>query len=261
MDNPVARKGVAAIAALIGGYLLYVAANPQSSAGTALVSFAVGLVLWVGIAAVLVQFYRPGRDEPSEDEVTAAPEWKVARFLSRAKEAAPLYLGIRLFLGWEWLEAGWHKLTDPAWFQTGQALRSYWERAVVVPQQGRPPITYPAYRAFIQYMLDHNWHTWFNQVIIWGEILVGLGLLVGGLTAIAATFALLMNFSFMFAGTVSSNPTMIILEALIIYGWRVSGWWGLDHILLPLLGTPWGKGQQRRQPTGGAGTPVAASTT
>ena len=52
---------------------------------------------------------------------------------------------------------------------------------------------------------------------------------------------LLLNFSFMYAGSVSSNPTLILLEALILYGWRTAGWWGLDRFLLPWLGTPWGR--------------------
>ena len=80
---------------------------------------------------------------------------------------------------------------------------------------------------------------WFGQVIRWGELLIGLGLLFGGLTAIAAFFGLLLNFSFIYAGSASSNPTFIILALLIILGWRVAGWWGLDRILLPTLGTPW----------------------
>jgi thiosulfate dehydrogenase [quinone] large subunit len=51
----------------------------------------------------------------------------------------------------------------------------------------------------------------------------------------------LLNFSFIYLGATSSNPTMIILSALIIFGWRTAGWWGLDRFLLPLLGTPWGR--------------------
>ena len=53
-----------------------------------------------------------------------------------------------------------------------------------------------------------------------------------------ARAGLLLNFSFVYAGSVSSNPTLIILEALIIYGWRVAGLWGLDRYLLPWLRTP-----------------------
>jgi thiosulfate dehydrogenase [quinone] large subunit len=244
VSDPRGRRLAALVAALIGGYLMSVALNPQSSAATSAWAFLGGLILWVAVAAVLLRFYAPGAESFSEDEVGAAPEWRVARFLRLGQDAAPLYLGVRLFVGYQWLNAGWGKLNNPAWAQTGEALRGYWERAVTVPAQGSAPIVYPAYRALIQYMLDNNWYTWFSKVIIAGELLVGLGLILGGLTAIAAVGGLLLNFSFLYAGTVSSNPTLIILEALIIYGWRVAGWWGLDRFLLPALGTPWGRGQR-----------------
>jgi thiosulfate dehydrogenase [quinone] large subunit len=103
----------------------------------------------------------------------------------------------------------------------------------------RPSITYPAYRAFIQFMLDNGWYTWFADLVAWGEVLIGLGFLFGALIGFAAFFALLMNFAFLFAGTTSSNPMLILLGVLILLGWRVAGWWGIDHFLLPRIGTPW----------------------
>jgi thiosulfate dehydrogenase (quinone) large subunit len=227
----------------VGGLLLYLAANPESAPTTAFWSLIGGLLLFVIILFVLQRYYQPGADEVSVDEV-GLRDWRVARFLRRARDAAPLFLGIRLFLAYEWLDAGLHKLQDPAWFQTGAALRSYWERAATVPEApARPAITYPLYRSFIQFMLDNNWDSWFNYFIIFGELLIGLGLLFGGLTAIAAFFGMLMNFTFIYAGSVSSNPTFIVLAVLIIIGWRVAGWWGLDRVLLPWLGTPWQRGR------------------
>jgi thiosulfate dehydrogenase [quinone] large subunit len=244
VSDPRVRRWGALVAALVGGYLMHVALDPASGARTAVLTFLAGLALWVAVAAVLLRSYTPGAETFSADEVGVAPEWRVARFLRVGQDAAPLYLGVRLFLAYEWLHSGWGKLTNPAWSQTGAALQGFWQRAVAVPAQGSPPIAYPAYRALIQYMLDHGWYTWFAKLIIAGELLVGLGLLLGGLTAVAAVFGLLLNFSFIYAGSASSNPTLIILEALIIYGWRVAGLWGLDRVLLPFLGTPWGRGQR-----------------
>ncbi len=245
IENQTIRRLAALGAALVGALLLYVGANPDSRPATAFWSLLGGLALFVIILFVLQRSYQPGIEQASTDEVPIQ-DWKVARFLRRARDAAPLFLGVRLFLGWEWLQAGLHKLQDPAWVQTGAALRAYWERAAAIPQPpARPAISYPLYRAVIQFMLDNNWDRWFNYVIIAGELLIGIGLLVGGLTAIAAFFGLLMNFTFLYAGSVSSNPTFIILGALIIFGWRVAGWWGLDRILLPWIGTPWEPGRIR----------------
>jgi thiosulfate dehydrogenase [quinone] large subunit len=152
---------------------------------------------------------------------------------------ALFWLPVRFFVGRDWLSAGWHKVTDPEWTQSGVALQSYWERAAAIPESGRPPITYDWFRQFLQYMLDNGWYTWFAKLIAWGEVLVGLGLLVGALVGIAAFFGTVMNFSFMLAGSASSNPVLFGLAVFLVLAWKVAGYWGLDRWLLSMLGTPW----------------------
>lgn len=51
-----------------------------------------------------------------------------------------------------------------------------------------------------------------------------------------------MNANYPLAGTVSSNPILIILGTLLVLAWRNAGWIGLDRWLLPALGTPWQPG-------------------
>ena len=155
---------------------------------------------------------------------------------------ALFWLPVRFFVGRDWLSAGWHKVVDPEWTQSGVALQSYWERASAIPEQGRPPITYDWFRQFLQYMLDNGWYTWFAKLIAWGEVLVGLGLLVGALVGIAAFFGTVMNFSFMLAGSASSNPVLFGLAVFLVLAWKVAGYWGLDRWLLSMLGTPWQPG-------------------
>lgn len=154
-----------------------------------------------------------------------------------------VWLAVRVWLGWQWFTAGWHKLWEPGWMQTGEALRGFWMRAVVIPETGKPPITYDWYRAFLQGLLDGGHHTWFAKLIVYGEVLVGLGLLLGAFTGIAAFFGVLMNFSFLLAGTTSTNPVLLVVGMILIGAWRVAGWYGLDRWLLYELGTPWQKGR------------------
>ena len=156
---------------------------------------------------------------------------------------AILWLPLRFFVGQEWVAAGEHKLRDDAWMDGGAALKGYWERAVAIPEQGRPAITYGWYRDFLQYMLDHEWYDWFAKVIAIGEFLVGLGLVVGALVGIAAFFGTVMNFNFMLAGSASTNPVLFGISVLLVLGWKVAGYWGLDRWLLPALGTPWHHGR------------------
>ena len=153
------------------------------------------------------------------------------------------WLPVRFFVGREWLAAGEHKIRDDAWMGGGSALKGYWERAVAVPEGGRPAITYGWFRTFLDYMLSNEWYTWFAKIVAVGEVLVGLGLIVGALVGIAAFFGTLLNFNFQLAGTASTNPVLFGLGVLLVIAWKVAGWWGLDRWLLPRLGTPWTRGR------------------
>jgi thiosulfate dehydrogenase (quinone) large subunit len=53
--------------------------------------------------------------------------------------AAWLWLPLRIWLGWQWLEAGLHKVEDPVWVQSGEALKGFWTRIAEIPAEGRPP--------------------------------------------------------------------------------------------------------------------------
>jgi thiosulfate dehydrogenase [quinone] large subunit len=163
----------------------------------------------------------------------------IARLLFSDTRPAWLWVLVRVFLGWQWLQSGLGKLANPAWVQTGEALKGFWANAVVIPQSGKPPIAFDWYRAFIQGLLDGGHYTWFAKLVVFGEIAVGLALIVGAFVGIAAFFGAFMNFNFIMAGTASTNGLLIILAILLVLAWKVAGWYGLDRILLPYLGTPW----------------------
>jgi thiosulfate dehydrogenase [quinone] large subunit len=169
---------------------------------------------------------------------------------------ALIWLPLRFFIGHEWVTAGEHKIRDDAWMDGGTALQGYWTRVTTVPEGGTaaPAGKYAWFQDLLTYMLDHEWYTWFAKVVAVGEFLIGIGLIVGALVGIAAFFGTFMNFNFGLAGTASSNPVLFGLGVLIVIGWKVAGWWGLDRYLLPALGTPWklGKifrGETRDYPT------------
>ncbi len=155
-----------------------------------------------------------------------------------------LWLLLRLYVGYTWISAGLEKLSEAGWTQTGDALRGFWERAAAVPAPpARPLIAFDWYRAFIQSMLDAQAYTWFSKIIVAGEILVGVALLLGAFTGIAAFFGAFLNWNFMMAGTASINPLLFVITILLILAWKTAGWLGLDRWLLPLVGTPWGPGR------------------
>lgn len=219
------------------------------------------LITWLLILLILaagwLQAQRiPAAGIPLRSAVTSLTPGQVEdpvawRLLMGNVFLAIFWLPIRFYVGRDWLAAGLHKIVDPAWMSDGAALQGFWERAVAIPEGGRPPISLDWYRQFLQYMLDNGWYTWFGKLIAIGEVLVGLGLLVGALVGIAAFFGTLMNFSFMLAGTTSSNPILFGLGVFLVLAWKVAGYWGLDRWLLARFGTPWtgdeGAGGVRRR--------------
>jgi thiosulfate dehydrogenase (quinone) large subunit len=151
-----------------------------------------------------------------------------------------LWLVLRVWLGWQWLNSGWGKVSNPAWVQTGEALKGFWERAVLIPETGRPLVAFDWYRSFLQMLLDAQAYTWFAKLVTYGEILVGIALIVGAFTGIAAFFGAMMNWNFMMAGSASTNPMLFVVAVLLVLAWKVAGHIGADFFLLRWIGTPWG---------------------
>lgn len=167
----------------------------------------------------------------------------LARLLFSDPRLAWLWLPLRVWLGWQWLDAGRHKLADPRWMETGDAIRGFWERAATIPEQGRPLVAYEWYRDFLRFLLEGGHHVWFAKLVAFGETAIGVALVLGALTGIAAFFGVFMNWHFIMAGTASTNALLGVVGVLIVLAWKSAGWWGLDRWLLPLLGTPWRPGR------------------
>lgn len=181
----------------------------------------------------------------------------VARLLFNDTRFSLVWLIVRLYLVLEWLPAGLHKLfvyketagditglagvqwgvINQGWMGDGAALKGYWLNAIKMDP--RPAITFDWYRSFLQFLVDTQSYVWFSKLIVFGEIAIGLGLLVGAFVGIAAFFGGLMNFSFLMAGTASTNPVLLILAVAVMLAWKTAGYYGLDRYLLPMLGTPW----------------------
>ena len=180
------------------------------------------------------------------------PDPPIARALYQTTKFAWLWLAIRLYLGYSWVMSGWGKITNPAW-QTGGPLRGFWENAIAIPEAGRPAIAFDWYRTYIQFMLDNQWYEWFAGLVMYGELLVGIALILGAFTGLAAFAGGFMNWNFIMAGSASVNGVMLTLAVFLILAWKVAGWYGLDRWLLTLLGT-----RQRIEPIS-SGVPQPAS--
>jgi thiosulfate dehydrogenase [quinone] large subunit len=200
------------------------------------------IVFWVLFIAVVVLMFGDRKNAGATEVQVEGPAF--ARYLFSNTQAGLFWLPIRLFLGFSWIEASWHKI-DPngpgGWINNGgSALAGYWQNAVKVPDApARPPISFEWYRDFINFLLAGHHEAWFAWLVAFGEMAVGIGLILGALTGVAAFFGALMNMSFLLAGSASTNPVLFTMAVGLMLGWKVAGYYGLDRYLLPFLGTPW----------------------
>ena len=185
-----------------------------------------------------------------QNQIKTLTDPPVARALFGDVRWAWIWLLLRLYVGWEWLVAGWGKLNNPAW--TGDAAGtaiSGFVNGALAKTEGAHPDVQGWYAAFLQtFVLPYA--TLWSYLITWGEILVGIALIVGIFTGIAAFFGSFMNINYLLAGTVSTNPVLFVIATWLVLAWKTAGWWGLDRWVLPALGTPWRPGFVVHEPTG-----------
>jgi thiosulfate dehydrogenase [quinone] large subunit len=175
------------------------------------------------------------------------PENPVSNFLFNNTRSASIWLIIRLYVGYAWITSGWKKVTSDAWTgsKAGTALEGFLKGALAKAEAGKDVTGW--YAGFLENIVLPNAKV-FGVMVAFGELLVGLGLILGLLTGIAAFFGGVMNASFLFAGTLSTNPILFILATWLVLAWKTAGWYGLDRWALPFLGTPWGRKHSTNSP-------------
>lgn len=166
----------------------------------------------------------------------------VARALFEHVNWSWLWLILRVYAGWQWVEAGLGKIGSPAWTgdNAGAALTGFVQGALQ-ETGGAHPNVQGWYAWFLQNVVLPNASVW-GYLVAWGEFLVGLALILGLFTGIAAFFGAFMNMNYLLSGSVSTNPVLLIVEIFLVLAWKTAGWWGLDRWVLPALGTPWSPG-------------------
>ena len=144
------------------------------------------------------------------------------------KNVSILLAVLRVYLGYTWVMAGWGKLTG------GQFDASGFLQGALANSTGEHPAVQGWWVAFLENVAIPNVEI-FNTLVPWGEFLVGIGLLLGCFTKTAVFFGLVMNFSYLFSGTTSTNPQLVLLSMFILVSAMNAGRYGVDGMIIPTL--------------------------
>jgi thiosulfate dehydrogenase [quinone] large subunit len=246
---------IAAIAAL--WTLVHIILGIAGFTGEDLWGYALLILFVLVLISAFVHYAQERPTLQSSGTSERFPEPSISRFFLGSEGSSPMWFVVRMYVGAEWFMAGWEKVINPAWGTSGKAVSGFVSNALTLTS-GAHPAVQGWYAWFLQSIVTPN-VGFFSFVVTWGEVAVGLGLLLGLLTGIAAGFGILMNLNYLLAGTVSTNPVLGMLGLFLCLSWRVCGWIGIDTKLLPALGLPWKPGTWFRSPDT-ATPPVAAES-
>ncbi|MDR0199944.1 MAG: DoxX family membrane protein [Streptococcaceae bacterium] len=147
-------------------------------------------------------------------------------FLRQNRIAMLLLTVLRVFIGIQWLSAAFNKLLTPESFSASGLIQG------ALAQES----AYPWFQDFLSLTTANGTNTQlFDTLVPLGQLLVGIALLTGTFTLLAASAGLLMNASFILSGVISENPTFIVIQVLLLIAGTNASKLGGDFFLQPWL--------------------------
>lgn len=240
-QSALVQWAVTAVCVIAGAYTLFnIFWSLSGNTADNFWSTTMGVLFIIALILAFVRYFqeRPALlATPSTDQF---PEPAIARFFFGSSGSAGMWFVVRMYVGVQWLLAGWEKVTTNFAGNNGAAVKGF-ALGALSKAGGAHPSVQGWYATFLKDFVIPN-SGLFAFVVAWGEVAVGLGILLGALTGIAAGFGVLMNLNYLLAGTVSINPVLGVMGLFLVFSWRVAGWIGLDRYLLPAIGLPWKPG-------------------
>jgi thiosulfate dehydrogenase [quinone] large subunit len=162
------------------------------------------------------------------------------------------WFAARAFVGYKFLESGWDKVQSSAWVgdNAGAAVTGFLNGALAKAPGGAAAGEHPEVAGWFATLTREIFlpnAALFGYLVAFGEVLVGLALILGIFTKFSAVMGLTMNFAFLFAGTSSDNPMMVLLMLpMVLVGGVAATYYGVDRFLMPVIK---GWSARRTQPT------------
>jgi thiosulfate dehydrogenase [quinone] large subunit len=138
-------------------------------------------------------------------------------------------------LGYWWLNAGYQKIwgseRSAFWFGGGAGVKGFATAGITGSATGKGGASYGWWAGFLHNFVLPN-ASWIAKFIALGELAIGIALILGLLTGLAALAGLLLNLIYMFTGSAGVNPAYATLSVLLVLAWRNAGLLGLDRFAL-----------------------------
>jgi thiosulfate dehydrogenase [quinone] large subunit len=157
---------------------------------------------------------------PSKIETPRALRW-----LQQSKASALVWTAMRVWLGVMWIQAGVAKLwgaENPAFMHNGGAgVAGFASHGVAA---------YSWWASFLHSFVVPN-AGWIGVVVAVSEFAVGICLVLGFLTPLAALVSLALLFTYVMSGTASVCAFYALFAIVILAMWRTSSWIGADGFI------------------------------
>lgn len=156
------------------------------------------------------------------------------------------WLIVRLYLGYEWFVAGFEKVFgegNAVWVgnKAGVAVTGFLKGAIAKSAlaDGFDPIKtpHPAVQEWYAILARDVFlpnAALFSYLIAWGELLVGIALIVGIFTRFAGLMSVVMALALFLAGAVSTLPQLLTLGLVLTLVGTNAGYYGLDYVARPI---------------------------
>lgn len=152
----------------------------------------------------------------------------IMNFIRNNKVVAGILTLIRIYIGYTWLTSGLGKIMSGGFDASG------FMQGAIASSKGADAAVQGWWGVFLEKVALPNAGL-FSFMVQWGEVLVGIALILGIVTNFAALMGITMNFAFLFSGTVSVNGQMAVLTIFLIVAGYNAGRYGLDHWITPFI--------------------------
>jgi len=181
--------------------------------------------------------HEDGEPTPQAEDTlrSSGQNLRLADWFFRSSAASLVWLVVRLWLGYQWMNAGYQKIWGSEksffWFGGGAGVKGFAAAGVAGSATGKGGASYGWWAGFLHNFVIPN-ASWIAKFIALGELAIGIALVLGLFTGLVALCGLTLNLVYMFTGSAGVNPAYAILEVPLILAWRNAGYLGLDRFAL-----------------------------